>query len=146
VGTGKAHCKTWEWGSGTDVGVEVRCYTPAGAPVDTKFTVLFTPPAAHPAYAWADQPRPPTTRPTVFSSNPLGGAVTITNYGTGVYSIAWIGVDAEIRDFGNTQVTAYGEGAAQCKVSGFTHETVGVLCFAPNGSRVDTYFTVLLGS
>jgi hypothetical protein len=146
VGTGKAHCKTWEWGSGTDVGVEVRCYTPAGAPVDTKFTVLLTPPAAHPAYAWADQPRPPTTRPTVFSSNPLGGAVTITNYGTGVYSIAWIGVDAEIRDFGNTQVTAYGEGAAQCKVSGFTHETVGVLCFAPNGARVDTYFTVLLGS
>jgi hypothetical protein len=86
VGTGKAHCKTYEWGSGTDVGVEVRCYTPAGTPADSKFTVLFTPPAAHLAYAWADQPSSAYYSPyAVFSSNPVGGAVTITNYGTGVY-------------------------------------------------------------
>jgi hypothetical protein len=56
------------------------------------------------------------------------------------------GIDAEIRDLGNAQVTAYGEGASQCKVTGSGQETVGVLCFAPNGARVNTYFTVLLGS
>lgn len=147
VGTGKAHCKTYEWGSGTDVGVEVRCYTPVGAPADSKFTVLFTPPAAHLAYAWADQPSTAYYSPyPVFSSNPVGGGVTITNHGAGIYTIRWTGVDAEIRDLGNAQVTAYGESAAQCKVTGSTQESVGVMCFAPNSARVNTYFTVLLGS
>ena len=43
-------------------------------------------------------------------------------------------------------MTAYGYDAAQCKVSGLTPDDIGVRCFAPNGTPVNTYFTVLLGS
>lgn len=147
VGTGKVHCKVGWWGAGVDVFVDVRCYTPAGAPADATFTVLFALPAAHLAYAWADQPSSAYYSPSAaYSSSPVGGVITITNYGLGVYSIAWTGVAWEIRDLGNAQVTAYGEGAEQCKVTGSSQETVGVMCFAPNGARVNTYFTVLLGS
>ena len=147
VGTGKAHCKIYEWGSGSDVAVEVRCYTRAGAPADSKFTVIFTPPAAHLAYAWADQPSTPlyATMPT-FTYNPSGFLAQVFNYGTGTYQVTWPEVDGKIRGSGNVQVTAWGEGNAQCKTLGTGLQDVSVRCFAPDGSLVDSYYTVLLGS
>jgi hypothetical protein len=151
VGTGKAHCKVGEWGAGgagsSDLNVYVGCYTPAGARADAKFTLLFTPPAAHLAYALADQPAAASYTPqSVYSSNPVGGAITITRYTAGVYDIRWTGVDAEIRDFGNVQVTTMDAGGVQCKVIAGETEEVTVKCFAPNGTPVDAYYTVLLHS
>jgi hypothetical protein len=147
VGVGKAHCEIGAWGGSPDLAVRVGCYTPAGAPVDAKFIVLFALPAAHLAYALADQLDRDNYSPSpVYSSNPVGGAITITRYAVGEYDIVWTGVEAEIRDFGNAQVTAYGQDGAQCKVAGVIKDAVGVQCFAPNGTPVNTYFTVLLGS
>jgi len=47
VGTGKAHCKPQEFGGTPDLGISVRCFSAAGALVDSKFTVLFLLPASH---------------------------------------------------------------------------------------------------
>ena len=58
-----------------------------------------------------------------------------------------VGVDPQIIDDGNVQVTAWGEGNAQCKpVWLSTSDHVAVQCFAGNGAPMDTYFTVLYHS
>ena len=143
VGTGKAHCKTYEWGSGTDVGVEVRCYTPAGAPVDSKFTVLFVLPAPLMGYAWADQPISASYRAySVFSWSPAGGGALITRQGTGVYGVQWD--QPPFSGYGTVQVTAMGEGSAQCKLSVLGSKSAVVRCFAGNGVPMDSYYTVLI--
>ena len=103
---------------GSSIGcVRRRAVLHAGrVPADSTFTAVFTRPAAHLAYAWADQPSTLHYSLSVaFSSNPVGGVVTITNYGTGGYSIAWTGMDTEVRDLGNAQVMAYGEGTASAR-------------------------------
>ena len=147
VGTGKGHCMVSEWGGSPDLVVSVACFSPTGARADAKFTALVTPPAAHLAYVWADQPTLSSYTPDArYSSNPVGGAVTIKRTGVGLYDIRWTGIDAEIRGLGNPQVTAWGYNNAQCKVSGFSTEVVSVRCYAPNGAQIDTQYTVLLGS
>jgi hypothetical protein len=150
VGTGAAHCKVQAWGSGgtPNMSVAVGCYTAAGAPVDSKFTVLFLTPTDHLAYALGDQLSAGSYSPSpVYSSNPAVGAVKITRSAAGFYRAVWTGADPEIFDYGNIQVTAYGSDAAQCKVdSNLYSEFVTVLCSTPSGTRVDSYFTVLLGS
>jgi hypothetical protein len=148
AGTGKGHCKVQYWNDGQDLNVYVRCSTPAGAPADAKFTVLVTPPAAHLAYVWGDQPTSDNYTPDSFySSNPVGGAITITRSAVGEYTVRWTGVDAEIRDLGNVQVTAYGDDGAQCKVGGYVQlDSAPVRCFAANGVAVDAYFTVMFHS
>ena len=75
-----------------------------------------------------------------------GGATSITRLATGVYTVRWPEMDPQILQAGHVQVTAYGSGNAQCKVTGWGSTSADVLCFAPNGAPVDSYYTVLLGS
>jgi hypothetical protein len=147
VGTTKAHCLVDHWSAATDLEVTVACFTPAGVRTDTKFTTFFTRPAAHLAYVWANQPTVTTYNPDAsYSSNPVGGAVTITRLGVGSWVARWTGIDAEIRDYGNTQVTAWGYNTAQCKTGNVTAEAVTVKCYGVNGAAIDTQFLLLLGS
>jgi hypothetical protein len=44
------------------------------------------------------------------------------------------------------QATAYGTGNAQCKAVDAMGESAVVQCFTPNGTPVDSYYMVLLGS
>jgi hypothetical protein len=147
VGTGKVYCKLEEWAGLTDLSVYLGCYSPAGAPADTKFTLQVTPPSAHLAFVYAnllagDDYRPDPT----YSSNPVGGAINVSRYGTGMYVVRWTGVDAEIRNMGNVQVTGYGWDGTLCKASGIDTEAVSILCFGPNGVAKDSQFIVLLSS
>lgn len=147
VGPGKAYCNAQTWGGAPDLSVYVGCHSATGTPVDAKFAVLFTPPAAHLAYAWADAPTATRYQAYgVFASNPVGGAVTILRSGVGRYEIQWTGVDAEIRDYGNPQVTPWGEGNAHCKVYTLNPEFVSVRCYASNGVPADAQYVVSLGS
>jgi hypothetical protein len=147
VGTNKVHCIMDHWGGFSDLEVTVACYSPAGARADAKFTTLFTLPAAHLAYVWADQPTLSSYTPhSAYRWNPVFGAVTITRNGVGAYTVRWTGVDAEIRDFGNAQVTAWGYNNAQCRVNGQLFDYVSVQCHGANGAPIDTHYAVLLGS
>src|SRR5262249_18215265 len=59
VGPGKVYCtvgETWGGSVSTDLTLDVACYTPAGSPVDSKFTVAFVTPAKHLAYAFGSDP------------------------------------------------------------------------------------------
>ena len=141
VGPGKQHCKVRVWDRDA---VDVLCYTRAGAPVDTKFNVLYLAPSNRLAYAWADQPSTTSYGPDPFYST--GGPTSITRSGTGQYTVSWAGIASQLLQGGNVQVTAYGPGNAQCNVIQGGFGAAVVACFAPNGARVDSFFTVLLGS
>ncbi|MBA2458445.1 MAG: hypothetical protein H0V43_05745 [Gemmatimonadales bacterium] len=151
VGTGGAHCKVYNWGTdgeSPNLLVDVRCYTRAGAPADTKFTVLFVLPAPHVAYAWADKPSTASYSPfAYYSSNPSLEATTTTRSTVGKYTVSWTAVEPEIVDIGDVQVTTYGSGSTQCKAVELTYYgEVVVNCFGPDGIYRDSRFTVLLHS
>jgi hypothetical protein len=108
--------------------------------------VLFLLPADHLAYAWAYDPTAPSYSPLEpYSSNPYRTPTNITRRGVGLYTVEWTGVNNVLFKLGNVQVTAYGSNAV-CKVS-YTFETGAyVQCFAPNGTPLDSRYSVLLGS
>ena len=148
VGSGQARCTLGEWGGEPDLYVQVSCHTPAGALVDSKFSVLFARPADHLAYALADQPTTPSYTPPVFGAwNPSGGGISIIRSGVGKYSVRWLGADPRILGRGNVQVTPveFGTGT-HCKVTGQGSESAQVRCYRPNGTLVDSYYSVMLGS
>jgi hypothetical protein len=147
VGPGAPHCKVGGWGGSPDLVVSVLCFTRAGAPIDTKFNLLFVMPNNHLGYAWADQPTSGSYTPSTFySSNSGGGAVSITRSGTGRYNVTWNGLSSDLLDGGDVQVSAYGGGNAQCKVDGWGSQNAVVHCFSPNGTLVDSFFDILFGS
>ena len=146
AGIGKAHCTVGDWGVHTDFSVEVQCFTPGGAPVDNRFTIVATPPAAHLGYAWDDVPLLSSYSPDpTYSWNPVGGAIKVFRMGKGYYWIDWNGTEAEIRDYGGIQVTSYG-GKTQCKVFGWMPTGAAVKCFGPDGKPVDSKYGVMVHS
>jgi hypothetical protein len=144
VGSGKASCTHGDWNGSDDWIIYVSCQTPAGALVDSKFSVLFAGPAEHLAYAFADQPSATAYTPA-FASNPSGEDVAITRTALGKYIVRWVGVDGEILGSGNVQVSAAG-GNTQCKVTAIGTETAQVQCYSASATLVDSYFAVLFGS
>jgi hypothetical protein len=148
VGTENQYCKVESWTGTPNLAVDVRCFTRAGAPGDTKFNVLFLLPSDHLAYAFAQKPVADSYFPDPnISSNPVGGDISIARLGTGLYEVSWAGIESEIFEGGNPQVTATGTAStAQCKVSEWGAASVLVRCFAPNGALIDTQYNVLFGS
>jgi hypothetical protein len=151
-GTGTQRCKTSGWGpSGTNQSIGVRCFTVAGAPADTTFTLTYvrngnllgqpvgTGPNGNPtAYAWA-------SLPTTKSYTPAGAyrfgpaKATITRVGTGDYKFKTPVNFAN----GNVQVTAYGSGSEHCKVAYWNNvDGIRVKCYTAKGVPVNTLFDV----
>lgn len=149
VGIGKAWCKTAEeWQGNPNLSILVQCYTAGGLPVDAKFTVLFLLPAAHLAYAYANQPTLSAYNIDPFwSSNPSGGVTRVNRINRGIFNVTWEGVDPSIIDLGNVQVTALGlYDNATCAIYQLNTDGARVHCYATNGTPVDEPFTILLGS
>jgi hypothetical protein len=155
VGSDNVFCKLASAGGSTAMFANVRCYTPAGTPADSKFTVLFVLPSSHIAYAYANQPSAPSggyTPPAFDSWNPVGSWINVNHSSTGAYTIRWNGVSSEIVPAGTAQVTAEGSDGVQCVswLWGFDPLNHGwyadVVCRSPNGERADSRFRVLVGS
>ncbi|HZI16445.1 MAG TPA: trypsin-like serine protease [Myxococcus sp.] len=138
-------CKVASWGpSGTTQNVYVRCFTPAGAAVDSYFIAqYYRAGAGNPeqgAYLWADQPTAPSYAPyRYYSYNSKGGTNTVTRSGTGIYQASLPGFGTI---GGNVQVTAYGSTTHHCKVAGWGYNSVSVRCFDAAGSLADSYWTL----
>ena len=149
VGTGKAHCTIEDWGNGAtaDFNVYVECFTPAGVPSDSKFTVLFVLPDDHMAYTLADSPSASSYSPSpTLTWNPSGGGATITRNGTGDYTVIWSGVDPAIVETGTVHVTAGADNGSQCKATSLFDVGAMVHCFGPNGAARDMPYSVMIGS
>ncbi|MBZ4421475.1 trypsin-like serine protease [Myxococcus sp. RHSTA-1-4] len=138
-------CKSAGWGpSGTTQSVYVRCFTQAGAAVDSYFVAqYYRAGAGNPqqgAYLWANQPTTASYTPSrYYSYNSKGGTNTVTRSAVGVYQASLPGFTAI---GGNVQVTAYGSTADHCKVAGWGTSTVSVRCFDTAGNPVDTYWNL----
>lgn len=159
-GTGSERCKVGGWGpSGTDQVVSVRCFTAAGAPVDTRFTATFVrdatifgagwtccqPDGIPTAYVWANEPTSASYVPSTayqYSNSRARDAISITRLGTGAYAI-----QHRFMRFtaGNVQVTAYGGGSEHCNVAFWNAAGIQVRCFDAGGSPADALFTASYG-
>jgi hypothetical protein len=146
-------CKVGNWTvSGSDQLVRVLCFTTAGAPVDTYFTMTFARSlgviglAGTPSgYVWANQPTTASYTPSAtYQYNSSGTAVnnTITRSAAGVYQVKMPGLGGSE---GNVHVSAYGAGSLECKVANWTtsgaDRLVNVRCFNTSGAPADSMFT-----
>jgi hypothetical protein len=153
-GTGPERCKVGSWGPvGAEQNIRVRCYGLTGSPVDTRFTLTYvrngnilgaSPLCCHPdghptAYAWANQPTAASYTPAPAYQFADFGQSTISRLGVGSYAVH----PPRSLSNGNVQITAYGDGSAQCKVSSWTSASgIRVLCFTTAGRPVDTFYDV----
>jgi hypothetical protein len=155
-GSGSERCKVAGWGpSGTTQQVYVRCFTSAGLPVDTRYTLTYVKDtsivsSSYPsvgagtvsAYAWADQPSSASYTPNLrYQFNYVSGVTnTITRLGTGSYAVNFPGQNLSS---GDVQVTAYGSGSEFCKVAYWNPSAgVRVKCFDSTGTPKDTDYDV----
>jgi hypothetical protein len=173
VGT-SARCKVNNWvANGTTgvVGVNVRCYSLSGSPVDSSFRASFVGRASasslqEGAYVYASQASGSVytaSGPYVWNSSLGDVYVTPHSYGTaGTYTIQFVGQIGGY-DFstnpdpcsglptyngGTLQVTAYGNGNAYCKPGNFYRDSndtyVDVFCFdGSSGSPTDSMFDLV---
>jgi hypothetical protein len=146
------YCKVRSWGVRT---ADVRCFTAAGQPTDTAWSLRYT--DRHLAngfadlggYVWANQPSAPVGVPyspdARHSFNMQGGETnTVTRDGTGRYRVRLSRIPAF--DQGNPVVTAHGSSTAVCSVtelfSSGSSSAVDVDCQTPAGTPVDSAFTL----
>jgi hypothetical protein len=150
---GRGHyCNVINWGTsnGVDVVVNVACFDLSNSPILADFALFYqartTPPiGAGIAYVWADQPTAPSYTPNPnYSFNSIGGPNSITRSSTGNYTVI-------LGDFGsndsNAQVTAYGNVAARCQLTGWKQSFddgahVGVHCVNTTGAAADELFSL----
>jgi hypothetical protein len=151
--SGANHCKVTGWGSGGGNGatINVFCFTPAGAMVDTYFTTSFVgrsdTPGLEGGYVWSSDPTSASYTPTdSYVWNSTGQAVTISHSVTGVYTVTFVGQNWL---GGTAEVTAYnGGGTEYCKLDSLmrvgTDKQVVVRCFSTTGSPANTEFSLRL--
>jgi hypothetical protein len=133
---------------GSDELIRVRCRDTAGQLVDADFMVIFThrvgltgvhrPKAA---YLLADRPKAASYVPTAtFRYSSAGKQSRVERVRKGRYRVVLPGMARG----GSAQVTAYGAGAAICQLTSIRKDglpqRIGVACFGPSGSPVDSRF------
>jgi hypothetical protein len=155
-GSSSEYCKVASWGtasSGTDV--NVRCFSTAGTPADTLFSLSYGHTTTHGGssygYIWSgggvyqgSQIDSPLT-----AAHPGVGSISISRTGTGAYTVIFPQLNALLS---SVKVTAYGTGPESCKVVGtrdnqdFTTLNPGtvvwVQCFSASGSPADSAYTL----
>jgi hypothetical protein len=145
-----ATCHTADWhAQASDTVVDVQCRQPNGVFADSEFDASYLfhlafqgQEGASQAFLLADQPHTASYHPALaqrFSS--AGLASTVNRIGTGVYDVLLPGMPAG----GSVQVTAYGPGKQACRATSIRTQTpqqVGVRCTHPDGTDVDSAFTL----
>jgi hypothetical protein len=76
---------------------------------------------------------------SIYSYNRSGGAITVVRNSVGNYTITFAGLNLS---GGNIVVSSYGSAAVWCKVSGWTADGAGVLCFTSSGVPADSAWTI----
>jgi hypothetical protein len=154
-GGGNARCKVGSWGGAWpgDLSVNVRCHLPdpAGTAVASAFVVQYARKNVtvdgNGAYVWANSPASASYEPSkTYSWNSSEGVNRIDRNGPGDYSVLLPGLGVA---GGTFQVTAYGSGAAHCKIQYWfpsgTTQVARVLCFGPGGPADSTFALQFFG-
>lgn len=153
---GDLNCQARYWyPSGADEIVIVGCVGRAGPADDANFSVLFNRPARNStgpyAYLWANNPAGGCHSPSVtYQANSTGALnqVCRTTRGRWTVTLPGVGGWTSHGGGGHVQVNAYGSTNARCGVENWYADGANTLraavsCSTPDGSPVDTTFTVL---
>jgi hypothetical protein len=152
-------CKPDTWvASGIDQTVVIRCYTLAGAPVDTRFTASFTNKRVWPGFEYGqtypggyvhltNSSSATSTPPYHQQFNSAGMTNTVSRTGVGTYKVFMPEIGRTTRA-GHARVTSIGWGATRCKVFNFGWGTpastiqVNIRCFNAAGTPTDSGFSM----
>ncbi len=137
------------WSSGANLMADVRCTTPAGAPLDSLFTLRFATAASRMTglrYVWADRPTTGSyvPSPTYQSTTDPAKQARITRGAVGEYVVTF----PETAAVGSTvAISAYGVSSVRCQSGGWyaagASAAVRVRCErASDGAPVDARFTL----
>ncbi|HZN19846.1 MAG TPA: hypothetical protein VFB84_16925 [Micromonosporaceae bacterium] len=134
--------------------VNVRCFTTAGAAVDTRFVAHVTnrKDGTSRGYLWNDDPTPPAaghTPPAAWSYDSAGQPIVVYRSAVGRYQVQ-LGAFAQdspaLWASGQLRATAYGSSARHCQVLDpdlvADPDLIEVHCHDDTGFNVDTRFTL----
>jgi hypothetical protein len=143
-------CVVGGWGPvGSDLTVNVFCYTYAGVLANAEFMLTVTQPIAAPhgalAYDWNYKTASSYTPVGAYQYNSAGKHNTIAHLGTGQYKVTMPGV-ATTGTNGTVKVSGYGLGGGDCQLLQWGATSAGevafVNCYAASGARQDRLFTI----
>jgi hypothetical protein len=152
-------CKPDTWvATGGDQNVVVRCFTLAGAPVDSMFTASFTNKRVWPGFDYGrtypgayvhltNSSSANSTPPYHQQFNSAGMTNTVSRTGVGTYAV-FLPEIGRTTSGGHARVTAAGYGATRCKVVNFGWATpastirVNIRCFDTAGTPTDSRFSM----
>lgn len=128
--------------------VDIRCYTPAGTPVNEYFSVLVTRNYLDVAYGHANKTSSTDYAPPANAAwNPTGGPIRIFRDGVGRFRMVFTGLgNRTSTNGGHVQVDAVGTDKVYCNViswGGAPDVTVTVHCYRFDGTASDSKFDVL---
>ncbi len=136
-----ATCSVENWAGST---VDVRCYDPAGALVDSRYAVTVflndVPTDADTvAYAWANDATSMSYTPDpAHSYNSAGGAIKAARLEAGRYTISFSSLSI---DGASVQVSGYG-GSNSCVGWEWDGDTIEIRCHDAAGALADSQYTV----
>ena len=143
--TSGEYCNIVVWSLDTAL---VKCYSTTGNAVDAQFSIVMLKPYddnTQMAYAWMGTTSVPQhTPPASYSHNPAGGDITIDRFGPGHYRVTFTGMSGVGTGTGVPIVTAYGENANRCQITGWSGDYVDVLCSTVGATPTDTKFSLLV--
>ncbi len=148
-------CAVSSWGPSLgDEVVNLRCFTSAGVPADSRFVAHVTnrTDGAARGYLWSNDSTPPLggyAPSAQYSFDSTGQPITVFGSGVGSYAVdlgAFGDDSAGLWMSGALRVTAYGPSAAHCQVLDpavfVDPEVLRVRCYGPTGLAVNTRFVL----
>jgi hypothetical protein len=152
-GGSAAVCQPASWTTvGADLDVAVRCFTAAGADVDSPFSLMVVDgnrTGARLGLAHADQPASASYAPANSAVRPTG-SVLVTRNGVGDYTVAFTGFYRS-GDLAETfLISATGSAPGRCNINNWSNSgdagtptTVDVDCATPAGVAADLPFSIV---
>ncbi len=139
-------CKVESWiSSGETLQVTVRCNTPSGALADGRFVATYqrlpSPTAAKGGYLYSNRinAEGAYTPDPWYQWNSAGQRNRVTRTDVGRYNVEFPGVSI---NGGTVRLTAFGPNSDYCTIDGWGSSSVGVSCFATNGTAKDSAFSI----
>ncbi len=138
-----ARCKVEDW-IGDDT--FVVCRTPAGAHVDSEFSVVLLRPRSDDsalAFAWSGGVVPPAAPDPLYAFNTGDGPITASRFSVGNYRVEWDGLGEHGTNGGIALVNAYDTNDGYCNLSSLGTDAIGVRCWNAAGIPIDSTFSLV---
>jgi len=146
--TPDANCRITGWSGTTSMTVAIKCFAEGtNALIDNGFSLVYSDdvgmtglPGRTAAYLFANKPTTSSYTPAAAYRYSSGMQPYVKRSGKGTYTVVMPGMPVG----GAASVSAVGAGKSRCQLTSIATskpQKVGVACFTPSGSPVDSQFT-----